>query len=175
MLAESFRDMLDAVSSAPFDRINDTDPEAGMGAPPKEGRLYSMIRTFMMHAMRLEFCIANNKGSDFLVGQTVTYVDVLCVHLVTWFVEECGPRVMDRFERLVTLQHRVFENEGLREFLRDDSRYYPIGDEKYVNTVNHVMQINTAAPTATAGGVGGAGGNDGNGDNSPQQEQVKTK
>ena len=75
-----------------------------------------MIKTFFAHAKRLEYCIALNGKSPYLVGDSPTYVDVLAVHAITWFIEECGARIMDRFSRLINLQHLILENAGYARF-----------------------------------------------------------
>ncbi len=136
MLAESLRDLLDVITSLPFDRYYD---EQTPGRAPKEGRLYLAIKLFMTHAMRLEFAIALNGKSGYLVGDSPTYVDVLCAHICTWYVEECGHRILDRFERLVDLQNMILENEGIRKFFRDDKRFYRKSGDPYVKEVIEVL------------------------------------
>ena len=136
MLAESLRDLIDVLTAAPFHRVRD---ERFPDKVPEEGRDHHMIKTFFAHAKRLEYCIALNGKSPYLVGDSPTYVDVLAVHAITWFIEECGARIMDRFSRLINLQHLILENEGLRTFLASDL-YYPLGDATYVSLVEHVLE-----------------------------------
>jgi glutathione S-transferase len=136
MLAESLRDLIDVLTEAPFNRVRDEKSPQNV---PEQGRDYYMIKIFFAHAKRLEYCIALNNKSPYLVGDSPTYVDVLAVHAITWFVEECGVRIMDRFSRLVNLQHLILENEGLRAFLASDL-YYGVGDASYVTQVEHVLE-----------------------------------
>jgi glutathione S-transferase len=86
---------------------------------------------------RLEAVLKAN-GGNYLVGESLTYADILTAHAVTWYVEECGPDVVADMPNLVKLQNTVIALRGVNGFIRS-SAFYPISDKKYVNQVCLVL------------------------------------
>ncbi len=71
----------------------------------------------------------------YLVGDSITYADVLVAHITTWFVEECGSDIMKEMPLLVNLQHAVISLPGIRTFLKSIN-YFPVGNVAYVDQVS---------------------------------------
>ena len=59
-------------------------------------------------------------------------------HILTWFVEECGPEIVENMPYLVDLQYRVLEIESVKKFIRS-AKYYPLGDDAYCSQVQLVL------------------------------------
>jgi glutathione S-transferase len=72
-----------------------------------------------------------------IVGNALTYADVLVAHLVTWLVEEVGPGAVESMPLLVQLQNQVISLPGVKQFIRSVN-YFPIGDSAYVRQVGAV-------------------------------------
>jgi glutathione S-transferase len=70
----------------------------------------------------------------FLVGEAMTYADILVAHMVTWFVEECGHEITKDTPLLVQLQHTIVSLPGVKKFLKGIN-YFPIGNIAYVEQV----------------------------------------
>lgn len=139
MIAESISELIGMIGRLPFLRQKgDTEEE--------NAHKELCRRVFKERARVYETCVARNKGpnpskpipSPYIVGDKVSYVDILVVHAVTWFVEELGEDIMEGLPRLVDLQHIVLEKESLRTFL-GSRQYFPIGDDRYCTQVNTVL------------------------------------
>lgn len=75
----------------------------------------------------------------YLVGNALTYADVLVAHAVTWFVEELGAAaVIADMPLLVQLQNQVISLPGVRAFIQS-KLYFPIGDQRYCDQVRRVL------------------------------------
>ena len=79
MIAETCNDILSQALQAPF-RKNDGKEQA-------ETHLKAMRVHWEKFGSRLEAVIAANGGA-FMVGNELTYADILVAHCLTWFVEE---------------------------------------------------------------------------------------
>ena len=115
---------------APFRRAEGT--EAG------DKHIVAMKAHWLKFGSRLEAVLAANGGA-YMVGQDITYADILVVHCLTWYVEECGPEIVSAMPLLVELQYKIMNLSGIQEFIKNDKLYYPIGDAKYVQQINSVL------------------------------------
>jgi len=79
-----------------------------------------------------------SEEGGFLVGNALTYADVLVAHIVTWYVEECGSAIVEDMPGLVDLQNKVISLPSINAFIKS-SKYYPVGDAAYVEQVNTVL------------------------------------
>lgn len=122
MIAEACHDVLSVAVSAPFKRSHGEEE----GAASK----VLMINKWSKFGTRFEAVLAAN-GGKFMVGQDITYADILIVHCMTWYVEECGPEIVATLPLLVELQYRVFALPGIQSFLKSKTLYYPLGDNAY--------------------------------------------
>mmetsp|Transcript_25440 Transcript_25440/g.27809 ORF Transcript_25440/g.27809 Transcript_25440/m.27809 type:complete len:362 (+) Transcript_25440:83-1168(+) len=77
----------------------------------------------------------------FLVGNSLTYADILVAHITTWFVEECGHEIVSKMPFLVHLQNQVISLPGIKQFIKS-VHYFPLGDEAYVEQVSKVLGRN---------------------------------
>lgn len=134
MIASNINDVVSPLMGAPFQR---TCSEEAIAA-----HLEIMKAAWLKGGTRLEMCIERNtrKGKNaFLVGDCMTYVDVLLAHCVTWYAEECGSDILEDFPYCLALQHAVLsKSEGIRSFL-SGSQFYPLGDAQYATIVAEVL------------------------------------
>ena len=70
-----------------------------------------------------------------LVGQDLTYADILVAHLVTWLIEEIGCSCVVKYPYILRLQQRVVKLPGMVRFL-GSPLYYNVGDEAYCKEVD---------------------------------------
>ena len=84
---------------------------------------------------------SSDESVVFLVGRTLSYVDILAAHLLTWAMEELtgegtnsAVEVVRTTPRLVDLQRYVVSLPHMAAFIRSDL-YYPLGDAAYVKEV----------------------------------------
>jgi glutathione S-transferase len=124
-MAESINDLIMQLTSLPFIR---NDPE----------RLEAVMQTarekFRIMGARFESLLEQN-GKVFLVGTSLTYVDILLAHAITWFVEELGPEILDNTPLLVGLQNGIISLPEIQSFIRSNM-YYPVGGAEYAKTVS---------------------------------------
>lgn len=83
----------------------------------------------------------SNEAVVFLVGNTLSYIDILAAHLLTWAMEELGEfalEVVRTTPLLVDLQRHVLSLPQMEAFIRSDL-YYPLGDEAYVKEVSTTL------------------------------------
>jgi hypothetical protein len=79
MIAEAVRDLVILAVRVPFLKVKTTEEYA---------ELISLMRDkWAFIASRFEAILLTNK-LGYLVGSSLTYADVLVVHILTWFVEE---------------------------------------------------------------------------------------
>ena len=125
MIAECILDLVKVMTAIPF--LRDKGQDVGI-----------MAEKWLKMAPRLEYCIASNAGSPYLVGESVTYCDVLLAHVLTWFVEEAGGDLMKDFPLLVDLQILILQKESLQRFLAG-RQFYKVGDSAYCKQVSDVL------------------------------------
>lgn len=82
--------------------------------------------------------ILSENGGVYLVGSSLTYADVLVVHLLTWFVEECGREIVSTTPLLVALQSIVLNLPGVKAFLQSQN-HYPVSGDVYCNAVRKTL------------------------------------
>lgn len=70
----------------------------------------------------------------YMVGKSLTYVDILMAHLITWIAEECGGEVMKAMPLLTSLQNKIISLPGIKKFIKSIN-YFPLGDQQYVHQV----------------------------------------
>lgn len=73
-----------------------------------------------------------------IVGNTLTYADILVAHVTTWMVEECGSGVVAGMPLLVSLQNQVISLPGIKKFIKSVN-YFPLGDKTFVDQVNSTL------------------------------------
>ena len=78
-----------------------------------------------------------NQG-EFLVGRSLTYVDVLLAHLITWYVEEIGTDILDGSPLLLQLQIKIMSLPSVKSFIKSN-QYYALGDANYCTQVDTVL------------------------------------
>jgi glutathione S-transferase len=135
MIACNIIDVVSPLLRAPFTRAQGEEAEA----KHKEVLKASWIKG----GTRLEMCIERNKKKGkgaFLVGDCVTYVDVLLAHCVTWYAEECGSEILEDFPYCLAVQHAILSNSetGMRKFL-SGNQWYPLGSTEYAAVVSEVL------------------------------------
>lgn len=170
MIAEAVRDMLPYVLSAPFkkykglangNKINlaewiphleqtkmkweflasrfEAILESNLPPLPetkdKNGKSYAQCRREQAES------VADGGATIFLVGDSLTYADILVAHIATWMVEECGVEVIGNFPLLTALQNHIITLPGIQKFIRGPC-YYPLGDAAYVENVETVLGRN---------------------------------
>lgn len=74
----------------------------------------------------------------YLVGDSMTYADILVAHITTWFVEECGPEITQDMPLVVALQNEIISLPSVRGFIKSIN-FFPIGDDAYVEQVRKVL------------------------------------
>lgn len=164
MIAESVRDVLPLLLSAPFKKFSSSNLKLSTTDKGKSssdssvneeewsvhlntikdkwsfigGRLEAIIQSNMPSAIQLN---KKNPASPpivhanvFMVGRSLTYADILVAHLVTWMVEECGTDIVKDMPMLVALQNQVISLPSIREFIKSIN-YFPLGDATYVEQV----------------------------------------
>ena len=97
MIAEMCDDVLSLAVKAPFVRNN--GQEAG------DKHIQSMKEHWMKYAPRFEAVLAANGGS-FMVGDRMTYADVLMVHCLTCYVEEVRMCIFISIELFLCFTYR---------------------------------------------------------------------
>jgi glutathione S-transferase len=129
MIAESVRDLLSLLLSAPFQRIISTEAN--------DAHVKAMKEKWSFVAARYEAILETNQQDEkasphgYLVGDALTYADVLVAHVTTWFVEECGADIVENMPLLVELQNTVISLPGVESFIKS-KLFFPVGDEAYV-------------------------------------------
>ena len=128
MIAEYIRDVIGLLASCPFQRRN------GGG----ETHLSLMKeRWTTSYGPKFERLLAAN-GGEYFVGASLTYVDVLMTHAITWIIEEIDDECMVSFPSLIRQQQRIKALPSIAEFLASDL-WYPIGDSVYCRQVEVVL------------------------------------
>ena len=95
----------------------------------------------MQKELNSSYHMDNNEGKEqltfqpCLVGQNLTYADILVAHLVTWLIEEIGCSCVENYPHILRLQQRVVKLPGIMNFL-GSNLYYSVGDEKYCKEVD---------------------------------------
>ena len=77
MIAEACRDLIIIACQAPFQRYRGDSVL----------HLSFMRDKWSVFGLRFEAVLQRN-GGEYLVGNTLTYADILVAHVLTWFVEE---------------------------------------------------------------------------------------
>jgi glutathione S-transferase len=77
----------------------------------------------------------NDEIRYYLVGNSLTYVDILVAHVTTWFVEECGAEIVEDMPYLTNLQNQIISMPSIKKFIKS-CHYFPLGSETYVSQVN---------------------------------------
>lgn len=129
MIAGTIADAVGMALQAPFQRNHGPDKDAA--------HKQAMLAKWAKFGPRFEAVLAAN-GGKYLVGQSLTYADVLMVHCLTWYIEECGHSVANNLDLLVELQHKVFALPGVQAFIKSEL-YYPLGDNAYAESVSTVL------------------------------------
>ena len=143
MLAEACRDLVIIACQAPFQRYK--------GGEGQSATLHIefMKEKWTVFGSRFEAVLQRNGGRH-LVGAGLTYADVLVAHVLTWFVEECGPEITTTTPLLVNLQNTVIGLPGVSEFIKG-SNYWPKGNDAFVTQCYRVLgrtdQIRPDPPT----------------------------
>lgn len=129
MIAESVRDLLSLAVSAPFKRKSQIEIDSHVALMKKKWEFLSV---------RYEAGLRMAANKEYMVGNSLTYADILVAHVTTWFIEECGPEIVENLPYLVALQVKVISLPGINAFIK--SRLYcPLGDEAYVKQVQTVL------------------------------------
>ena len=142
MLAEACRDLVIIACQAPFQRYK--------GGEGQSAALHIefMREKWAVFGSRFEAVLQRN-GGRYLVGNALTYADILVAHVLTWFVEECGPEITVATPLLVNLQNTIIELPGIKAFIRSPL-YWPKGNDAFVTQCYRVLgrndQIKPDAP-----------------------------
>lgn len=143
MIAESVRDVLGFLSGFPFKRkAAKTDPASNESA--LTAHITAAREKWHKLAVKLEArLVENNKTnsddtSPNLVGESMTYADILTAHLVTWLIEEIGSSCIESYPALLKLQQKIVKLPGMVQFLGSDL-HYPCGDVAYCDEVSEVL------------------------------------
>lgn len=125
---ESIRDMLSPVMGAPFMRYKFKNDEEKLSEFKQ-----SMHDTFSKNALNFEQILTKN-GGLYLVGDNMTWADILLVHALTWYVEELGTDIMQPFSALIDLQNSIINVPNIRRFIRS-TLFYDIAGDEYCKSV----------------------------------------
>ena len=89
MIAEACRDMIMIACQAPFQRYRGNESAVAHTSFMKD--------KWTIFGARFEYIISNNSSSNkkHLVGDSLTYADILVAHVLTWFVEEVSRQMMN--------------------------------------------------------------------------------
>lgn len=157
MLAESIRDLLSLALGAPFKRM------ASLEESQKHIELMKKKWAFL--AARYEIIIqsnhvrqgqSNGQGAKqqqtasngksngknqpaitgYLIGDSMTYPDILLAHVTTWFVEECGPDLVENMPGIVELQNKIISLPGVQSFIKSKN-FFSVGDLDYCQQVTY--------------------------------------
>ena len=120
---ESIRDMIGPVMGVPFMRYRLKNDKVKL-TEFKE----TMIDTFHKNATNFEQILTRN-GGLYLVGDSMTWADILLVHALTWYVEELGTEIMQPFPALIDLQNSIINVPNVKRFIRSTLFYDLAGDE----------------------------------------------
>lgn len=76
----------------------------------------------------------------YLVGDSMTYADVLVAHITTWFIEEAGAEVVKDMPLVVHLQNQIISLPGVKKFITSNN-FYRIGDANYTKQVSFYVYL----------------------------------
>jgi glutathione S-transferase len=76
--------------------------------------------------------------TTFLVGDSMTYSDILVAHVATWYVEECGSEILNHMPLVCLLQNEVISLPGIRSFIKS-LNYFPLSGREYCEQVDRVL------------------------------------
>jgi len=131
MIADAVLDLVSIAYSSPFRKcLSDED-----GARNQQ----LMEERWDTIGSKLESLLASN-GGKFMVGNAMTYTDILVAHCVTWYVEECGPAILSKMPLLVDLQCLVISLPQIKKFIQSP-QYFSVSGESYVIQVSEVMGL----------------------------------
>lgn len=145
MIAATVADLLPLVCNVPFLRVKteaadkeklDKHLETMREKWAFIGGRFEAILTANFHFYYGKHANPQQEVALFLVGDSLTYVDILVTHMMTWFIEECGPSIANQMPRLIELQNRIISLPTIREFIQSIN-YFPIGDIAYVEQVRN--------------------------------------
>ena len=142
IIAESIKDKIMLLANLPFQRENEEYKK-------------NVFLQFSKAFTKYETCLAENlqktkiPGDDksgtniniencCMVGSSTTYVDILMAHLCTWYVEEAGADLLEKFPLITSLQRRIVSLPQVEAFIRSDC-WYPVGNNKYKEMVSTVL------------------------------------
>ncbi|KAM5164245.1 glutathione S-transferase 3-like [Mantella aurantiaca] len=83
--------------------------------------------------------VLKDHGGRFLVGNQLSWADVLLLEAMLMVEEKCGDILTD-FPRLKAFKQRISEIPTIKAFLQPGSKRKPEPDDKYVATVRTVLQ-----------------------------------
>lgn len=78
------------------------------------------------------------KVGIFVFGNLQPALSAPAAHLLTWYVEECGPEIVGTMPLLVDLQNGIVSSNPINEFIRSPL-YFPKGDAAYCEQVTVVL------------------------------------
>jgi glutathione S-transferase len=130
MIAESVKDLISLVSGTPFKR--------NKGQAELKEHVEMMKKKWEFTSGRYEAILRMSDKKEFMVGNSLTYADILVAHVATWFIEECGSDIVNNTPYLVNLQVKVISLPGINEFIKSKN-YYAVGDDKYCEQVCTVL------------------------------------
>jgi glutathione S-transferase len=135
-IVESVRDAVNPLLMAPFERKKSFVASGDKSAPEHVAK---MKETFAKFAERFEKVYQTN-DTGFIVGDALTYADIMVAHCLTWYVEECGPSILDSFPGLLDLQNNVISIPNIKRFIRS-TLYFPVGDIAYAEEVFSILGL----------------------------------
>lgn len=112
-------------------------------AGPPMGRCFKEDQSAAVQGMTITLnkfapFLENCFDSEFLVGNSLTFADVLAAEALTSYLE-CIDGALDPYPKLKALQERVVALPGLKKYLSSDQRYSK-PDDAYVINVAKVLQ-----------------------------------
>lgn len=118
-----------------------------INAPSWQLHLQTMRDRWAFIGARLEAIIRSNRANldisqtdphtTFLVGDSMTYCDILVAHIATWYVEECGSDIMSAMPLVVRVQNEVISLPGIRKFIKS-LNYFPLSGREYCEQVKQI-------------------------------------
>jgi glutathione S-transferase len=117
----------------PMDHSTEANSEGNLSEKPTENTEEGIIK--QEQQQNQEDRPENDEIRYYLVGNSLTYVDILVAHVTTWFVEECGAEIVEDMPYLTNLQNQIISMPSIKKFIKS-CHYFPLGSETYVAQVN---------------------------------------
>ncbi|KAE8603329.1 hypothetical protein XENTR_v10014299 [Xenopus tropicalis] len=129
MYVEGTTEFMEVIMSQPF--LQNVEP--GM-------QIDVLVQKAKMCYLPVYEKVLRDHGQDFLVGNQFSWADIQLLEAIL-MIEEKSANVLSNFPLLQDFKERISEIPTIKAFLLPGSKRKPQPDEKYVQTVNAVLQM----------------------------------